>query len=120
MEKSSASFRVSASRRARIRRRTRDLRRAIDAVGYILEGTLRRRMKVCGRPNCRCADDPDARHGPYYEWSRLEKRRLVQRALSEEQAAWVEHALANYRRIQKLLRQWEAETVAEIFASTDG
>jgi hypothetical protein len=77
-------------------------------------------MKVCGRPNCRCADDLDARHGPYYEWSRLEKRRLVQSSLSEEQAAWVEHAIGNYRRLQELLCQWKAETEAELLEGTDG
>lgn len=30
----------------------------------------------CGRKNCRCADDPAARHGPYYEWSRHHDGRL--------------------------------------------
>lgn len=112
--------RISASRRKRIRQRTKDLRRVIDSIDYILSGTLRRRTKICGRPNCRCADDPSARHGPYYEWSRLENRRLVQSVLSKEQAAWVEHAIGNHRKIQDLLKLWEHETAADILKRDKG
>jgi hypothetical protein len=33
----------------------------------------------CGKPGCRCASDPAARHGPYYEWSHMLKGKLVHR-----------------------------------------
>ena len=97
--------RISTSRRKWIRQRTKELRRAINNMDYLASGTLPRRMKVCGRPNCRCAEDTSLRHGPYYEWSRLEGRRLVHSVLSKEQASWIEHAIANYRKVQKLLRR---------------
>lgn len=114
MDKSRAKGRISATRRKWIRQRTKELRRAINSIDYILSGTLRQRTKVCGRSNCRCANDPNARHGPYYEWSRLENRRVVQSVLSKEQAAWVEYAIANYHKIRELLRLWERETAADI------
>lgn len=74
-------------------------------------GTLHIRTKTCGRPNCRCAKDPAARHGPYYEWSRREGRRLVHNSISADQAELLALALDNNREIRKLLAQWERETV---------
>jgi len=111
---------LSTSRQKRIRQRTKALRRAISNMEYLASGTLHKRMKVCGRPNCRCAQDPSARHGPYYEWSRLEGRRLVHSILSKEQASWFKHAIENYRKVQKLLRLWERETAAEILERKEG
>ena len=40
---------------------------------------LSQRMMKCGKPNCRCANDPAARHGPYYEWGRMRAGKLVHR-----------------------------------------
>ena len=40
-------------------------------MDYLCSGTLLRRMKMCGKPGCRCSEDPDARHGPYYEWGHM-------------------------------------------------
>ena len=113
-------IRISTSRRQRIRQRTKELRRTINNMDYLASGTLHRRTKACGRPNCRCAQDPSARHGPYYEWSRLEGRRLIHSVLSQEQASWIKHAIANYRKVQKLLRLWERETTAEILKPKQG
>lgn len=120
MNKSRAKSYISASRRKGIRQRTKELRQAIRSIDYILSGTLRQRTKVCGRSNCRCANDPNARHGPYYEWSRLENRRVVQSVLSIEQAAWVEYAIANHHKIQELLKLWERETAEDILKRPKG
>ena len=53
------------------RERIARIRASFDAMDYLCSGTLLRRMKMCGKPGCRCAEDPDARHGPYYEWGHL-------------------------------------------------
>jgi len=102
------------ARQKRIRRQTLEIRRAINAMGYVSPGTLHTRTKVCGRKGCRCATDPEARHGPYSEWSRRIGGRLVHSVLSEEQAELVAEAIANYREIQRLLTLWEARTAHEI------
>ena len=73
-------------------------------------------MKSCGRPNCRCATDPDALHGPYYEWNRWIDGRLVHRIVSEEQAELVDRAIANQREVKRLLSLWERETADEILS----
>ncbi len=100
--------------RRRLRQRTQALRREIAAMDFVSSGTLLSRTKVCGRSSCRCATDPAARHGPYYEWNRRVEGRLVHRVIPSALAPRVRIALENYRRIQALLAQWEHETVKEL------
>lgn len=102
------------SRRSGIRQRTKELRRAIDAMDYVASGTLHTRTKVCGRSNCRCADDPGARHGPYHEWSRRTEGRLVHRVITPEQARVIARAIGNLRELRRLLALWEDETASTV------
>lgn len=83
-------------------------------MDLVLDGTLISRMKVCGRPNCRCAKDPAARHGPYHEWSHMENGRLVHRIVTAEQAELIRQAIDNNREVQDLIQRWHIETEAEI------
>jgi len=107
---------MKAIDKKKIRSRTLAIRRAIDAMDFLSSGTLLSRTKVCGRPNCRCATDPELRHGPYFEWSRRQGGRLVHKKLTEEQAALAVRAIANLREVQRLLAQWETATFEEIMA----
>jgi hypothetical protein len=93
------------------RHRIAQLRAEIARLDYICAGSLLRRTKVCGKAYCRCAHDPDARHGPYYEWSRLEGTRLVHLVLTPAEARLFARAMANYRRLQRLLRRWERDSI---------
>ncbi len=79
-------------------------------VDYLCSGTLLQRTKVCGKAGCRCARDPNARHGPYYEWGHMQGGKLVHRTLSPEQAVILQLAIDNYRNVKRLLRDWEVET----------
>jgi hypothetical protein len=103
-----------SKRRTNIRTRTRKLREAIAAMDYVAAGAVSARMKLCGRPNCACARDPAARHGPYHEWHRYQDGRLAHRTLTAEQAAILAGAVANFREIQRLLVRWEEETVTDV------
>jgi len=94
----------------RARARIARIRAAISAVESLCSGTLLCRTKVCGKPGCRCAQDPAARHGPYYEWGHMKGGKLVHRMVSPRQAALLRRAIANYRRVVRLLRAWEVET----------
>ena len=76
----------------------------LAAVEYLSSGTLHKRTKVCGNPNCRCASDRAARHGPYYEWGYMKGGRLRHRTLTPQQAALMRLAIGNYRKVKKLLR----------------
>lgn len=97
-----------------VRQRTQQLRAALEDMALVCSGTLISRTKVCGRKNCRCATDPEARHGPYHEWSRRIDGRLRHSVVSPEQAELLQVGIENYRRILRLLRRWEEETTAAI------
>jgi len=97
-----------------LRSRTVEIRKAISALDYVASGTLHTRMKSCGRPNCRCANDPKSLHGPYYEWNRWIDGKLVHRIISAEQAEIVARALDNLKEVKRLLSLWEDETALEI------
>jgi hypothetical protein len=93
-----------------VRERIAHIRATLNAMDHLCSGTLLRRMKVCGKPSCRCAEDPGARHGPYYEWGHMKGGKLVHRMVSAEQAKILRLAIANYRNAKKLMKAWEAAT----------
>ena len=95
---------------ARVNRPIESIRRQIAAMGLVAQGTVSKRTKICGRPNCRCAEDPRARHGPYYEWTRREKGRYVHTVVSAEQAEELMAAIDNHKRVLALLARWSTET----------
>jgi len=94
----------------RVQEKIADIQHALSAMQYLCSGTLSKRMKLCGKALCRCAVDPAARHGPYYEWTYLKAGKLQHRTLSSAQAELMRQAIGNYRKARKLLRAWEAQT----------
>jgi hypothetical protein len=52
-------------------------------------GSLSERTVKCGKTGCRCGEDPDARHGPYFSLTRAVKGKTQSRFLTSEQAAVV-------------------------------
>lgn len=101
--------------RARLRARSKEIRKELNNLGFVVSGTLHHRTKKCGKPNCRCHTDPEARHGPYFEWGRLRNKKLVQTTITRAQAKLIEKGIANHKRAQALLDEWEALSEAEIF-----
>ena len=97
---------IAKHARARIAR----IREALGRIDYLCSGTLLERTKMCGRPGCACAQDPAARHGPYFEWGYMRAGKLAHRQVSAQHAAVLRHAIKNYRMARKLLRDWEVET----------
>jgi hypothetical protein len=105
-----------APSRARLRARTRELKRLISRLDYLASGTLLKRMKVCGKPNCRCANDPDAKHGPYYEWGYMHDGKLKHRRVPAERAELMQQAIDNHKCVRELLHDWELLTADQIIA----
>jgi hypothetical protein len=97
----------------------RALKNEIAGVGLICSGTLLERTKTCGKPNCRCANDPQARHGPYYEWSWREGGKLRHKIVPAEKADLVREAIQNHRTVKELLGRWERQSAAVIFGGSD-
>ena len=50
-------------------------------------GSVSERSMKCGRKECRCQHDRQARHGPYYSLTRIEGGKTRSRYLSAQQAA---------------------------------
>lgn len=95
----------------------RRIQAQIARFDFVCSGTLLSRTKVCGKPSCRCATDPEARHGPYYEWSRREEGRLVHSIVSSSEARVLGRAIRNYRAILRLLRKWQDQSIKAIRTS---
>ncbi len=91
-------------------RTVESIRHQISEIDLVASGTILKRTKVCGRSNCRCATDPDSRHGPYFEWTRREKGRFLHSVVSAHQARQLRRAIRNYRSILALLERWRRET----------
>jgi len=72
-------------------------------------GSLSERYMKCGQVNCRCQQDPEARHGPYFSLTRGAGGTTRSRYLTEDQAAL---ARLQIETGQKFRRQvdafWEA------------
>jgi hypothetical protein len=90
--------------------RIRALQDRLQDLDWLCSGTLLKRMMTCGKAACRCARDPNARHGPYYEWGHMMKGKLVHRMVTPQQATIIRKAIANYRTARGLLRAWESQT----------
>jgi hypothetical protein len=95
------------------------LRHQILAVDLLCPGSLVTRFNTCGKAHCRCAEDPAARHGPYYIWSRREEGRLVQTVVSASQAKALDRAIRNHRKVLELLVRWGRESARLILARKD-
>jgi hypothetical protein len=89
---------------------------ALDLVGVALicSGTLSERTMTCGKANCRCATDLQARHGPYYEWTWREGGKLRHKLVPPEKVALLREAIQHRRTVQELLTQWERESASII------
>lgn len=49
-------------------------------------GSLSERRMKCNKPGCPCAENPDARHGPYFSLTRAVEGRTRSRLLTMDQA----------------------------------
>jgi hypothetical protein len=94
----------------RARERIQSIRASVTRFELLCSGTLSERMMKCGKPTCRCANDPAGRHGPYYEWARMRAGKPTHRYVSQQQAQVLRQAIDNYRLVKKLLREWEENT----------
>ena len=86
----------------------RALTTELATLGYVLQGSITKRWMACGKSACRCTDDPNARHGPYYAWTYKRGGKTVCVYLSPDQAATCEQWIKNNRRLQQVIRRLRA------------
>lgn len=83
------------------------LKNQITTKDWILQGTLLKQYKQCGKNNCRCHLDKKYWHGPYWIWTRKEKGKTITKTLSENQAKIVKRSLEDMKKISKLVEKWK-------------
>jgi len=72
-------------------------------------GSVSERSMKCGRKECRCQEDPQARHGPYYSLTRAKGGRTNSRYLSVEQAALAHEQVEAGQQFRKQMEAyWQA------------
>ena len=98
-------------------RRLEQIRKKIAAIDYICSGTVYYQTKRCGKPQCVCARDPAALHGPYCGWHRQEEGRQVHSMIPKALAPGFERANRNYRKLRQLLKEWEKASAKILKAS---
>jgi len=101
---------TSAAASAKALTRIAQIRKELLEIDYVCSGTVVTTMNKCGRPNCACATDPAAKHGPYHQWGRMKDGKLIHTTVTPEQATRLKRAIKNYRRALRLLRAWEDQT----------
>jgi len=103
------------SNRGQIARRRRRLREQLRALSEqpLMRGSLVERLRRCGRANCACARDPDARHGGTFLTVHLEGRTHAVHVRADDQAA-VRAAVAAYQRLWTLINALTACELADL------
>jgi hypothetical protein len=72
-------------------------------------GSLSERTIKCGKPGCSCAQDPKARHGPYFSLTHAVRGRTRSRFLTAEQADLVRQQIDAGRKFRgRVDAFWEA------------
>lgn len=69
----------------------------LDEIGFTCEGSLIERYTSCKNPNCRC-QNPEQRHGPYWQISYKQDGKTVSKILPADDAALYQEWIANAER----------------------
>src|SRR5206468_2752931 len=72
-------------------------------------GSLSERTIKCGKAGCACADDPKARHGPYFSLTQAVGGKTQSRFLTAQRAAMAQQQIAAGRQFREQVNTyWEA------------
>lgn len=89
--------------------RVRDLVALFAQPKPMRRGSLSERYVKCSKPGCPCADDPKARHGPYFSLTRGVGGRTQSRFVSDAQAELVRRQVEAGQHFRRQVEAfWEA------------
>ena len=95
--------------RERIPADVRKLAKELAQARPMRRGSVSERFMKCGQKECRCQQDQQARHGPYYSVTRVEGGKTRSRYLSAEQAVLVRQQVEAGQEFRRQLeRYWQA------------
>jgi hypothetical protein len=104
-----------ASDREETQRRRRHLREQLRALSVepLMRGSIVERLRRCGRPNCACARDPEARHGGKFLTVHLEGRTHAIHLRPEDEAR-VRQAITAYGRLWEIINALTAGELSDL------
>lgn len=93
-----------SSDREENQRKRRALHETLRALSYerLMRGSIVERLRKCGRSNCACARDPDARHGGKFLTVAL-KGRTEAVHLRPEDEEQVRQSIASYKKLWNVI-----------------
>ena len=83
-------------------------------------GTLSQTYLTCGKPGCACARGAAHRHGPYYQWTVMEKGRISHRTLRPAVAEVVRLGIARRAVFDEWCRSFAAHMEEQTLAGVSG
>ena len=92
-----------ASDREETQRRRRRLHEELRALSFapLMRGTITERLRRCGRPNCACAKDPEARHGGKFLAVHLDGKTEAAYVRPEDEQRLRKAIAAHYNRLYR-------------------
>ena len=90
------------------------LKSRIDSKELILNGSLAKQYKQCGKLSCRCSEDQQFWHGPYLIWTRKVMGKTVTKTLTKSQAVAVKKAIKEMKELNLILERWKILSLKEI------
>jgi len=91
---------------AKLRQDYEAIKTQIQALDYILPGTLQTRQYRCGKIKCRCRTHGQL-HGPYEQWTRKVDGKTRNISLDTESAPTVREWIQNNRKLRQICHQME-------------
>lgn len=90
------------------------VKRLVD-IGCICQGSIGKVFTRCGNDYCPCARDPNAKHGPYWLWTRKENGKTVSKRLDKKQVAMVKTFIKNHENLKKIIAKMKTLSEKAIF-----
>lgn len=107
----------SAAKLAKLRQDYETTKAQIQALGYVIPGTVLKRRYRCGKPNCRCVTE-GLLHGPYCQWTRKISGKTVNLNLDPQSATSVEEWIQNNRKLRRLCHRMEKTSLKVLQTTT--
>ena len=100
---------MAASAPSDVPPRVRQLATALADAKPMRRGSLSERTIKCSKPGCACAQDPNARHGPYHSLTHAVEGKTHSRFLTPEQAQLARQQIDAGRKFRaRVDAYWEA------------
>ena len=103
------------SNRGQVERRRRRLREELRVLSEqpLMRGSVVERLRRCGRSNCACASNPDARHGGTFLTVSLQGKTQAVHVRPDDEAA-IRAAVGAYQRLWTLIDALTACELADL------